>query len=94
MRRRACWPVKPCSIDSSDETIAPSGSPDGYFPEIRNPGFPCLPHYEKYNENNGLRGSGNLASTLQYEKHGHPPGLTIKPRRQSMTNAFLPLRMS
>ncbi|PFH28073.1 hypothetical protein BX604_1819 [Burkholderia sp. JKS000303] len=51
----------------------PSGSPDGCFPEIRNPGFSCLPHYEKFNKNNGLMASGDLASTLQYEKHGHPP---------------------
>lgn len=72
MRRRACSRAAPSTIDSSDETMHPSGSPDGYFPEIRNTGFPCLPHYGKYNENNGLRGSGNLASTLRYKAHGHP----------------------
>lgn len=95
MRRRACWRARRCSTDSSEKCANPSESPDGYFPEIRKAGFPCLPHYEKYNENNGLRGCGNLASTLRYKAHGHPPAeLLQQARRQPMTTAFLPLRMS
>lgn len=72
MRRRVCWPGRPCGIDSSDETMNPSGSPDGFIPDFRKPGFTCLPHCGKFNENNGLNAFARLASTLQYKRHGHP----------------------
>lgn len=64
MCRLVCWLVRLCGIDLFDEVIYLFGLLDGYFLEIWNFGFFCLLYYEKYNENNGLRGFGNLVLIL------------------------------